>query len=715
MSNFVLDETFMKLSKKMVVLGAFALVLSATSGLIFTKNAEKQSVQASVEDGYTVYHCDDLGFDVRNSGDTRVVKSDVDAGPSTIGNVLSDKCEIKVSMKQMRQDWWFGVGGYAIYVSGKTSIRFLALGYSDNGNYSRSAEKTGMTLKTSDGSTDLLTVISSGEYFSDYVQATLRFDLSDWSHGKMEFFVEYQGVTYYTFDGANKVEEHTFSTYTPSNFPSDYKHKAMLGANASGQQNIDLLKFQSHEKSLDDIITAGSCSFHYSYIDNFYFNFNLSEQIFGDLMYFNDHAGVNAFKDAGGNFIDILNGIIINGQTFGYWKAFDASDTVFPRNDGVTAFPMNVGGVFSPISIEVTATTLEFKTVVEYIPMDGMTITFKAGVFAGYCNGVTYILNNDLTFYSVISTSGAPTRVILTKDKVWEETRLGVKSVDDWGEETASHGGKFHRFAMWTNIPRDTAKMVNDCPADNYRYVYDNILLNGRTISHYQAWARGNSKDFTNLSDPTTQNPAYELGHPTGNTHVNYDLAIRVTIVTDQPNYVFFLDVPNQLVTDLSLTDLSFALRDGSDWFSLKGDTPIMARYDASGNAEDVSALETFLDTKLHMTDYTTSLGYCNDNEHHYYLTAKQAYGQLSETQKVAFQNNPQFAAAKARYEAWATFNNDAAPYDGNNSVVTPINSASLSTIMQGSNAAIMVIAVMAILSISAIGVALVLKKKKQY
>ncbi len=705
----------MKLSKNFIALGTLALVLSGASGLLIAnKTAHNNEQVAKADSEYTIYRCDDLGFATRDPGDTRIVKGDCDGGMQTKGNVLAEKSEIKVAFKQTTANWWFGVGGYAVYMSNGTSVRFLNLTYNSSGAYSRNAVKSGLLMKTADGSTDLLSVISGGGYFSDYVNATLRTDLSNASAPKLEFYVEYNGVTYYPFEGSTKIGEYTYSAPTlAAGFAAEDQHRAMAGVNASAS-GVSVLKFQSHVKSLDNIITAGDCNFHYSYIDNFFFSFKLSEQIFADTMYFNDHAGIDRFKDANGNFIDILNGIIINGQTFGYWKSFDASSAVFPRNDGVTAFPMSVGGDFSPVSIEATATSLEFKTVVEYIPMDGMEITFKAGIFEGYYNGVTYVLNNDLTFYSTIKTSGAPARVQLTKEKIWEDTRLGIKSVDDWGEQTASQGGKFHRYAMWTNIPRDVNNIIQGCPADNYRYMYDNILLNGLTLSHYHAWARGNSKDFTDLNDVSTQNPDYELGHPTGSANTRYDLAIRVVIVTDQPNYVLFLDVPDQLVIDLSLGSLTFTLRDGSDWLSLKNGVSTIARYDATGNAEDISVLENFLETKLHMNDYTDNLGYCNDNEHHYYLTAKEAYNALSETQKIAFQNNAQFARARERFEAWATFNNDAAPYDGNNSVTTTINAGVVNLLNSDSNDIVIIVVLSAILtSVIAVSALFVFRKRK--
>ena len=699
----------MKLSKHFITLGAFALALSGASGLLLANkaNANKAENVAEATSAYTIYQCDDLGFATRDPNDTRIVKGDSDGGMQTKGNALSEKSELHFTFKKTVDNYWIGIGGYAVYVSSSTTIRFLYLTYNSNGQYGRNIDLGNLKMKTADGSTNLADV-DGGKLFTNYTDACLKIDLSNPSAPTLSFSVTFNGVSYYPFNGDTMISSYTYTNFA-RNFPAEDQYKAMAGA-ASNDDGVPILKFQSHVKSLDRIMSAGSATFLYEHIDNFFFSISLSEQIFNDTDYFNDHAGIDRFKDANNNFIDILNGLVINGQTFGYWKNYDASATVFPRNAGVTAFPMDMGSVFSPVSIQPTASALEFKTVVEVIPMDGMTITFKAGIFEGYCNGTTYVLNEDLTFNSVVTTTGAPARVMITKDTPWQTTRLGVKKVDDWGEkEVTGSGNKYHQYAMWTNIPRDDS-INQGCPADNFRYMYDNLLLNGKTISHYHAWARGNSKDFTDLSNPASQNPAYELEHPTGGPSVNYDVALRVAVATDQPNYVFIFDIPNQMITDLSLTTFEFTLRDGADFLTPGG----MLRYDAAGNAEDATIVANFAQNKLHLSDYNENLGYCNDAEHHYYLTAKEAFNQLTDSQKVAFQNNAQFAAARARYEAWAAFNNDAEPYDGNNTVVTTINAGRIHLLNSDSNNAVVIVVLATMLtSVVAVGALFLLRKRK--
>ena len=657
----------MKLFKKIIFPSLSVLALAGAGVAAFAK-PNKAAEQAAAVDGYKVYFSNELGFNTRDEGDDRIVWGDTDHGEQTVGNKLDAKCELRFTHKKVRNNYWFGVGGYAVYSSSGTSVRFLTLTKSTSANYGRNAVKSNMLMKTEDGSTNLASVISGGEYFSDYVDTVVRFDLTDLSAPTIEFFVEYNGVKYYPFDGANRVGVYTYTSFQ-SGFTGDEQYKAMAGINGSGAAS--LLKFKTNDVHLDDIIQTPTTSFSYTYIDNFFFTFNLSEKIYANKGYFNDHLSDGTYPNRDGQNINIGDGIIINGQTFNYWRSYNPGNVSYPRNDGVMAFPLNAGTVFNPIAIEVHTQSIEFKVNLEEIPMDGIVVTFKSGLFEGYYNGVTYKLENDLTFYSTISTSGGPHRVSFSKAQTWETTSLGFRRLNDNGEDTASQGGKYHRWLMWTNIPFDPDHITQACPADNYRYMYDNLLMNGKPITYYNAWVRGNSKDFADLSDTSTQNPDYELSHPTGSPNTVYDLGIRIEVVTDQPVYVFQFSIPNQLVSDLSLGTLTFSLRDGSDWLAKVGNEYKILRYSESANAADRAAVNSFAATSLHMNDYNENLGYCKDNEHGYYLSAKIAFNSLTDEQKVAFRENAEFSNERARYEAWAFANGDAHPYDGSNAIST--------------------------------------------
>ena len=345
-------------------------------------------------------------------------------------------------------------------------------------------------------------------------------------------------------------------------------------------------------KDLSEIISFSQANFLQSYIGDYFVDFNLSERIFPTNNYINDHQ--NSFLDESGNPINIADGILINGQTLTYWINYSNSRLTYPRNEGVHVFPISAGGVYNPVSVEITGTAIAFKFNLEFFPMDSIVITFKAGVFKAYYNGTTFNLSEDLTFRST-----------LNPEKTTDFNKKVILTADDRGEKTSPNGGKYHQYLLWTNIPRNSEYVSQPFATDNDRYIHDNILINGATITSYNTWARGNSKDFTNLNDPSTQNSDYETGHPTGSANVTYDLAVYTQMAIDQPNYVFEIKVPNQLVTDLSLGTVAFSFREGSAWYTLDKDNNfIVGRHNptsitAYGN-EKKDTLDNLVDVSLY-------------------------------------------------------------------------------------------------------------------
>lgn len=498
-------------------------------------------------------------------------------------------------------------------------------------------------------------------------------------------------------------------------FTTDTKHDKFCGfVLKAGDMDGSLVvaDIRTYKTAVTDLETvfpeSFNMNFSYNYIDNGFFDITLTERIFTATAYINDHY--NEFLDVDGNVIPLRDGIVVNGKTLGEWISYVPEIISYPRNDGVTCFPVNASKKFNPIAIEAAATALSFKFSLEEIPLDSVVVTFKAGLFYGYYNNTTFTLDKDITYYANVTASNSPTRIVFSKTQNWVKTHVGVSHVADWDEHTASQGGKFHRWLMITNIARDEVNVSMACPADNYRYMYDNVLMNGKPITYYNAWARGNSKDFTNLADPSTQNPDYETGHPTGSANPQYDLAIRIEVITDQANYYLCFSVPNQLLVDLNIVgNPTFALRDGSAWLSIVDGQSKVVRYDAQANA-DFAAVTSFANGSLHMADYNESLGYCNDNEHHYYLTAKAAYNALTDSQKEMFATWGEFAAAKARYEKWAEFNHDANPYDGNDTIVSVLE---VSMFNENNNFNTMVVVISLMTVFSAAILFITLRKKR--
>ena len=129
-------------------------------------------------------------------------------------------------------------------------------------------------------------------------------------------------------------------------------------------------------------------------------------------------------------------------------------------------------------------------------------------------------------------------------------------------------------------------------------------------------------------------------------------------------------------------------------------------------NASPVNSLkqdvDTFVETYLHMTDYTENLGYCKDAEHHYYADAKAAFGSLSADAKQYFLSN--YDDAKARLSAWADANNETFdPVNGTFEAIRPYNVFDTS---ESNNVIYIVLASCVVLI--AVGSIIVLVKRKQ-
>ena len=384
---------------------------------------------------------------------------------------------------------------------------------------------------------------------------------------------------------------------------------AALGLASNPKQKEARVAEALTTKDLSTIISEGTRTYSYSNIGIFFFTFNLSEQIFTNTAYFNDHLTDGTFVDENGQNINIGDGLLINGQTLNYWRNFTPDPLSYPRNSGVTAFPLYAGNVFNPVSIEVKANALDFKVNLDYMPMDSIVVTFKAGVFEGYnaSTSTKYTLTEDLTFYSTLNetfttSNSEKIRFLKQRNEVFIN---GKVTIEDKGEKTNSQGGLYHQYNILSNIPRNKDMVPDTYPATHFRFVYDNYMLNGKSFTTYNSWARGNSKDFTDLSDNTTITQQYETIQPGGAISKNECYAITIQYSSSQNNYVAYAFVPNQLVTDLSLGSLSFTLRDGSAWFTYdENNNPIIGRINNTYFANLINAAKSELQGYVNFANY---------------------------------------------------------------------------------------------------------------
>ena len=383
---------------------------------------------------------------------------------------------------------------------------------------------------------------------------------------------------------------------------------------------------------LETVISSVTTNFEYSTIGQFYVNFNLSEDIFtsGEL-YANDH--LNSFIDESSNVINISDGIIVNGHTFGYWVSYDSPNVKYSSKNGVLGDALRQGGAHSPLSLNINDSAISFRFSLQVFHMDSIVITLKSGLFKGYNSNTDkiYTLSEDLTYYTTLNNqpdSIANTlnkRVRAVKDRSDETTGVArVVETQDLGEQTADGGAKYRKYLVKTNLRRikktneqNDEYITQSFAADNYRYMFDNILVNGRTLADINAEARLQKRDFTSLSpanggpaDPgvDTQNPAYETGHAIGSTNARYDLALYIQMPTDQPYVWFWINVPNQMKTDLGWTGVTFSIRDGSAWHSRDASgNHVMVRSDIVAFNSIIAAAVTELENYVDFESYSTA------------------------------------------------------------------------------------------------------------
>ena len=442
-----------------------------------------------------------------------------------------------------------------------------------------------------------------------------------------------------------------------------------------------------------------------------------TKQIFTTTGYYlNDH--LDDAKDENGDTINLGDGILINGKPFRYWVNYSTTDTYSrakyvysgsAKSNGVHDSPQYNYGVFSPVLIYIGLDRIEFTLNRAYFELDSIQITFVKDVFCGYyaTSDYKYNLAEDANFYSTLSSESG---VSVRKKVVFVTSRNETPFAGHIIHIDTSSQTNYVRYTLWTDIVRDDVMTADGgFLADHHRYLYDNLLLCGKSFAWYNMWARGNSKDFTDLTDSTSQNPDYTTSHPTGSANPKYDLALVCNFMLDQTNYVFGVNVPNQLVTDLGLgtiTNDSFAVRTGSAWYSKVNDEAVTVRLSQVGYAYD-RVVDDFIAKRMHPeipASNNNDTGACR-GENGYYAKAKASLAELTDEQENIFKTNVNYADMKARYNAWAAAAGDNNPY--RTSIISKTNS------FVDSNNSFVTLAIVFVMSISCVGLLLVIKKRK--
>lgn len=127
------------------------------------------------------------------------------------------------------------------------------------------------------------------------------------------------------------------------------------------------------------------------------------------------------------------------------------------------------------------------------------------------------------------------------------------------------------------------------------------------------------------------------------------------------------------------------------------------------GQSEDCVGLESFINTYMHL-DYTENLGYCKDEEHHYYSIAKTAFNALNTHQRSLFTGNSAYSAEWARLEAWASFNGDMLNSSNQLESAPKVDVLSINGV---SNDNLLFLVILSSVSILTLGAFIIIKKRK--
>ena len=609
----------MKSVKNLVITGLIGAFCFAASLATFMTNKENEAVKVSADGEYVVYTNEDLDIPDFPTLANHYVAAET-GGRVYRGKVLGDndhqKIELKLSMKVGDQaQFWVSVGGYAFYsTSSECKMRFLYL--TDNGlnDWGRNRDVAGVDFEMRADDDSYLKNVEGYGVFGKYSDWDLKFDLSG-TYATVEFSITYQGVTYYPKYGETWYKTHTF-THVPINIDGDERYQFFAGTIVQDEDHI--LDFAPPQFDLATIMSPGAAAFEDAAIGDFYFIINLSESIFNNQGYINDHQ--DSYLDKNGQPIDIVNNIVINDKTLKEWIDFNDVHLTYDTSTdhGIHCSPLRLGPVFSPVALHITNTGLNFKINRSYISPDDIILTFKAAGFKGF-NSTSFkefYLNEDLSFYTTLDRNNF-TKIKVVSSRNEEVVGNAKITKITQSEGTASQGAKFQRFRIYTNIPRDKANIIQEFPCDNYRYVFDNIILNGKSLAFYNTWGRGNDKDFLDLSSKTVNND-YETEIPGGNDNASKPLYRLTTYVwmpkkidgVTQDYYAFIIEIPNKLIEDFEYDkeNLEFSIRENSTWHVPGG----VARYKSDGFENvienKISELNNYVDVSLYRDDDKDSI-----------------------------------------------------------------------------------------------------------
>ena len=146
------------------------------------------------------------------------------------------------------------------------------------------------------------------------------------------------------------------------------------------------------------------------------------------------------------------------------------------------------------------------------------------------------------------------------------------------------------------------------------------------------------------------------------------------------------------------------------DTFVIRETTTLYAQWVES----EYSIVDEFVTTYMHMSDYTgNGDGSCISHAggDGYYIIAKRALADLTESQVNLFRNDARYVTPRTRYERWAQMNGDTQPYVGN----TIVRSNLIMPLSSGVNENTVTIIITTVLSLSALSAVLLFVFKRKH
>ena len=201
------------------------------------------------------------------------------------------------------------------------------------------------------------------------------------------------------------------------------------------------------------------------------------------------------------------------------------------------------------------------------------------------------------------------------------------------------------------------------------------------------------------------QNGGYYL--EASNTSSNY--LTRTETLSDNCRYTISISSGEVTMTNKGNSSRpEFRWNSGSSWFSQyqSGSSLDKAVIYAVTTYSEEAVADSFAENWLHMSDYTSSQGWCADEEHAYYSKLKPVWAAMDEYEKAALSSE-----AYARLTAWAAANGDT--FDSDMNLVAAARISILGITVQNSNA-VAIIVIVSMISVTAIGGYFFLRKRKE-